>query len=275
MGDLAFGKGFIRKCRLKLGNIRKSPDSAEILPDKGMHLPDFLGIGAQKCATTWVDKILRYHPSLFLPSNKSLHYFENNFGRGLKAYSDYFQDGADKIKGEITPAYCNLSLEKIAYIKKIMPNVRLFFLMRNPADRAWLHAVMDLSKKTNRKIEDIGESEFDTHFKSQLSRMRSDYLTIVDNWLSVFPKEQLYLGFFEDIVNKPKNSIKEILDHIGASEDLDWALVPNEDKVYDYQDQDPPIPENIRGLLNQIYREDIELLYGRFKNPVVEKWRCK
>lgn len=38
-------------------------------------LPHFLGIGAQKAASTWLYRCLRVHPRLWLPPIKELHYF--------------------------------------------------------------------------------------------------------------------------------------------------------------------------------------------------------
>jgi hypothetical protein len=38
--------------------------------------PDFLIIGAQRAGTTWVYRLLRRHPALWLPSVKELHYFD-------------------------------------------------------------------------------------------------------------------------------------------------------------------------------------------------------
>lgn len=38
-------------------------------------LPHFLGIGAQKAASTWLYRCLRAHPGLWLPPIKELHYF--------------------------------------------------------------------------------------------------------------------------------------------------------------------------------------------------------
>lgn len=37
---------------------------------------DFLGIGAQKSATTWLDENLRKHPDIWMPPIKELHYFD-------------------------------------------------------------------------------------------------------------------------------------------------------------------------------------------------------
>ena len=39
---------------------------------------DFLGIGVQKAATTWLWSNLRRHPSIWLPPRKELHYFDRS-----------------------------------------------------------------------------------------------------------------------------------------------------------------------------------------------------
>jgi hypothetical protein len=38
--------------------------------------PDFLGIGAQKAGTTWLDRNLRCHPAIWLPPIKEIHHFD-------------------------------------------------------------------------------------------------------------------------------------------------------------------------------------------------------
>ncbi|MDX1623200.1 MAG: sulfotransferase [Gemmatimonadota bacterium] len=38
--------------------------------------PDFLGIGAQKCGTTWLYFNLSHHPELWLPKWKEIHFFD-------------------------------------------------------------------------------------------------------------------------------------------------------------------------------------------------------
>lgn len=44
-----------------------------------MKLPSFLCIGAQKAGTSWLDKMLRQHPEVWLPPKKELHYFDCRF----------------------------------------------------------------------------------------------------------------------------------------------------------------------------------------------------
>ena len=47
---------------------------------------DFIGIGAQKSATSWLYKMLKQHPDLWVPPRKELHYFD----RSLKYASPSF-----------------------------------------------------------------------------------------------------------------------------------------------------------------------------------------
>ena len=38
--------------------------------------PDFLIVGAQRAGTTWLHRVLRQHPALWLAPVKELHYFD-------------------------------------------------------------------------------------------------------------------------------------------------------------------------------------------------------
>jgi hypothetical protein len=46
--------------------------------DRTTSFPDFLGIGAQKAATSWLYENLNNHPELWLPPAKELHYFSRS-----------------------------------------------------------------------------------------------------------------------------------------------------------------------------------------------------
>jgi len=107
-------------------------------------LPDFICIGAQKAGTAWLYENLRVHPDIYMSKKKELHFFDINFYRSLGFYSSWFEEGADKMKGEITPAYSNLPKRRIVFIRKIMPNLKLILILRNPIDRAWSAARMGL-----------------------------------------------------------------------------------------------------------------------------------
>jgi len=237
---------------------------------KSLTLPDFLGIGAQKAGTTWLDHQLRHHPDLFLPGRKEVHYFDRDFYRRLTHYARYFRGAGERVKGEITPAYGVLPIERIQFIHAILPDAKLIFLMRNPVDRAWSHAQMSLLNRAGRKIDEVSDERVMFQFKRRGAMLRGHYTTILDNWLSVYPKEQLYVGLFDDVVRQPEKLLTEVFTHLGVRTDVDWDAFPMRQVVH--KGVGRPMPERFRAHLEEVYAPEIERLYERFGERVAH-WR--
>jgi hypothetical protein len=120
---------------------------------------------------------------------------------------DYAKEG--QISGEITPSYSILEPEDIKKIYNLMPNVKIIYIMRNPIDRAWSH-FKNFSLRNKININTYKESEIVEHFNSEASFLRGDYIRTLDNWLSVFPREQFLIAYFDEILNHPKDLIFKI-----------------------------------------------------------------
>ena len=107
----------------------------------------FFCIGAQKAGTTWLHEMLRQHPSLCLPTEKELHFWDWHRRKGLGWYCRQFPNtkakGSAKY-GECTPCYMTLSESDIAEIKLLFPHAKLIFLARDLIDRAWSAILMEL-----------------------------------------------------------------------------------------------------------------------------------
>ena len=260
-------------------DIEKKLYDLGICSSERFSLPDFLGIGAPQSGTTWLYENLRCHPESYLPEPKELHYFDRGFYRSLRSYSNRFKAAGHKVKGEITPGYSCLNVERIRFIDTIMPNVRLIFLMRNPIDRAWAAARRVFSRVVGRGLQEVDESEFYACFRGDLARPgdyapglnRGDYVAILDNWLSVFPRKQLYVGFFEDIVNRPLELLGEVFAHVGLSQAVQWNSFPYDQVIN--KNPDAAMPKKYRSFLEEMYCRDIETLYERFGAPIAP-WRC-
>jgi hypothetical protein len=149
-----------------------------------------------------------------------------------------------------------------------MPAVRIVFLMRNPVERAWSHAVMSLVRHSRRKIEEVPQSRFRTHFVR--FKERGFYSKILDRWLRVFPAEQLYIGFFDQIVSDPLGLLRDACAHIRADTEVDWSGFPYRRVIN--RGQGRPIPDEYRPFLEEMYREEIARLDDRF-GGVVSSWR--
>jgi Sulfotransferase domain len=110
---------------------------------KAMTLPNFVGIGGERCGSTWLHSLLQQHPKIYVPAlRKELDFFNLNYEKGLAWYESFFpkdaEVGAYQAIGEISPRYLNFPecAEKLATVQSIK---KLFVILRNPIDRAYSH----------------------------------------------------------------------------------------------------------------------------------------
>ncbi len=133
-------------------------------------------------------------------------------------YRSLFAPASDRIAGEITPAYSTLEPEIIAHVAALLPDAKLLFMMRNPIERAWSHAVMDLTRRGGKQLSEVTQEEFHRHVNGQASSQRGDYVTTLDRWLAHFPKRQLFVGFLEDINARPRFVLRRVFRFLGVDE---------------------------------------------------------
>jgi len=102
-------------------------------------LPDFVCVGGQRCATSWLFEAMRHHPEVFMP-RKEVHFFDHHYADGLGAYRALFAEaGAGRICGEITPDYLTdpSAVERLA--SDLPAGAKLIVLLRDPVERAYSH----------------------------------------------------------------------------------------------------------------------------------------
>lgn len=218
--------------------------------------PDFLVIGAQKAGTTWLYANLKQHKDLFLSEKKEIHYFDWNFYRSIKWYLSHFKKSGDKIRGEVTPAYSTLDRVKIKHIYRCNPHLKIIFIVRNPIERAWSHALNNYCVGMNIPFEKLTTDDFNWHFNSYASTIRSDYSRTVSNWLSVFPKEQFYLCYYEDVKENPEQLLNNVFGFLGVNSISDFNDFPF-NKVIN-RGPTNKIPEKESKLLEELYYPKIK-----------------
>lgn len=231
-----------------------------LLPTRGLTLPDFLGIGAQRAGTTWLWENLRCHPDLFVASPKEIHYWDWRFHQPLHWYSQLFAEAGERCKGEVTPGYLLLSSRRIQLIRKLMPDVRLILLLRNPIERAWSHVRLIL------RTQELDPTRLSREwYLEQLqgrTRERGNYPAFLRNWEAHFPAEQLFAGFFEDVVERPQSLLTDVFRHLGVSEEVDWSQFPWRESSNAARPL--AMPDEYRELLTELYGDDIRQLTERF-----------
>ena len=251
-------------------------------------LPDFLGIGAMKSGTTWLYENLRSHPGIYVPEKKELYYFSLRFNRySLNAYAAQFKPGEHQVKGDITPGYSILPVKRINFIRTVMPDVKLIFLMRNPIHRAWSEAYMNLVEKPGKQMRDVPAEEFLAYCESPACRQRSDYAAIIDRWLSVFPAEQFFSAFLDEVEESPREVLLRLFGFLGIDTCISWKHFPwnkwilpiyeRNQMVYRGNIVDRPtasedlLPTAVREPLMDMYADQLAVLQRRFQAPV-HRW---
>lgn len=178
----------------------------------------FVGIGAQKAGTTWLYEQLRKHPDIRFPAGKEVHFWDAKLDRGEAWWLSLFPDTAAGVRqGEITPAYAILDQERIGRIRALAPELRIFYSLRNPVERAWSSALMALGR-AEMTIDEASDRWFLDHFHSAGSKRRGMYSVCLETWLGVFPGEQLAVVLVDDIASDPRSVLRRICVHLGVDD---------------------------------------------------------
>ena len=103
--------------------------------------PDFIIIGAMKCATSTLHEQLALQPAIFMSEPKEPNFFSNDeeYSRGPAWYQGVFNNAPPtSLCGESSTHYTKLptyplTIERIR--KHLPPTVKFIYIMRHPIDR--------------------------------------------------------------------------------------------------------------------------------------------
>ena len=227
-----------------------SPRLVERLFGKQKHNADFRrhflrNLGSFAFHRRWSD--LRWQCKHFLG-----HYDDN-------WYFSLFEEGKGLLKGEITPSYSILDVDDVRAIKKLLPDLKVLFFVRNPIDRAWSHVRFDWTRNWFQDIDSVdGIRRF---IDSPKQRLRGDYLRTIDIWRSCYPEEQFFVGFYDDVLRDPDNLLVDIYQFLGIRDPAEEGIRAVKERKNVSEKMDIPIP--ILTYLAEEYRPEIEKLHER------------
>jgi hypothetical protein len=214
-------------------------------------LPDFLLIGAPKAGTTALHSALAAHPQLFLSAVKEPKFFltdgpppARGGGPGdVQTYREHIWRRADyealfdeappgALCGESTPFYL-YDRQAQQRIRRLIPAVRLIVILRDPVERAhsnWTH-LWSAGLEPNGDFLRACEAEDGrvaagwAHFwhYTRLGR----YGEQLDHLLTQFPRGQVHILRYRDLVNAPATSLDGICAFLGVRQGI-LTEVPRE-----------------------------------------------
>lgn len=240
-----------------------------LMPMKQFQFPQFICIGAQKAGTTWLFRNLKNHPEVAL-RQKEFHFFDSYFEQPLSVYSNCFQVRGKKVAGDITPSYCLIPEERVEFMHRIMPDVKLIFMLRNPVDRAWSGLLMHFFKRKEMDEQALSEDKMLNYLKKEAVVKRGFYTKSMERFLNFYDKEQLLVLDFDRISSEPEEVLREVFNYIGVSSDLSEFKFDPSKKVHTRK-KDLEMPDAVRSFLEETYKPELEILSKTYPE-IASKW---
>lgn len=185
--------------------------------------PSFIGIGAQKCASTWLHRVLAAHPAVTVPEVKEVDFFSYRFDHGYQWYERHFSraagaadTGAATCAGEISPSYFHDPAAP-ARVRRYCPDIRILLTLRDPVQRAL---------SNHRHEVRLGHlTGDDLSFEAGLCNNpmyveQGLYARHLRNWLACFPRPQIHVVLLEDIEADPDQVAADVFRFIGIDDSV-------------------------------------------------------
>jgi hypothetical protein len=241
--------------------------------------PHFIIIGAPKCGTSWLLAALGQHPNVIVVPDE-IEYFSSYRRNPTEWYRSQFQEQVDAVfarkatpyvLGEKSAGYCVMGRKRIQAVHRLLPEVRLILMARDPVDRHWSGVKRRFSKERYAEQEgsDVLAVPRERLFEL-LGRARAlgDYATMIDKWTSVYPAERLLLVSQEHTVANPRATFDAVLEHIGVSAEYDLASIR---MLVKQKNRGPvvPMPDDVREFLEQMFDSERQQVRELFRDTGV------
>ncbi len=219
---------------------------------------------------------LRKHPDIVLPRKKELHFFDENYAKGMEFYFQYFNrknlPNQLFFTGEASPFYFFHPLAA-SRIYQHFPDIKLILLLRNPINRAYSHYQHQRRKgrisisfehaihlepeilKQKKEAYFDEENHTDLIYRRFSFLARSRYSEQLPLWYQHFSREQILIIKSEDYFKDPTGTFQQVFEFLGLSP-FDIVL-KKEHSVSDY----PPMKPDTRKQLQEYFEPFNQELY--------------
>lgn len=188
---------------------------------------DFMCPSFAKCATTTLNQVLKKNKKIFLSKQKETNYmhwrhrFDDSPERFRMMYYSNFKEG--QIVGNFEPSY---SRKSTSVYECFGPDMKLIFMMRNPANATYSYFKMMMRRtqfkkqlKYYLKFNRFDVSLFDKYMEDYVitgKEHRFSYDTVINEYLKYWPKENVHFVIFEEMLQDTERVLDEVQRFIGV-----------------------------------------------------------
>jgi len=196
------------------------------------NMPNLLGIGTQRSATTWLWYHMSQRPEVQYISFKEPIYFSDAFEsssdlfrnlclkdeisdaaywsgptRNLFRYLRLYGSGYP-VRADFSPSYFELPDETVKVIRDILgADTKILLSVRDPVERSWSNLLYD-AKIAGINVNALTFEDRASHYLSDSSLRRSDYSTVFRRWSAYFSKIKIVL--YDDVLRRPKETLTDV-----------------------------------------------------------------
>ncbi|MFT7823745.1 MAG: sulfotransferase [Sulfurimonas sp.] len=203
-------------------------------------LPNFIIVGAPKSGTTSLYHYLSGHPEVFMSNPKEVNFFSGNEIQAQGLFYDSFQVHSVAEyetlfeKAEEAKAVGEGSVSYLFYphtpkkIHKLLPNVKIIILLRNPLDRGYSHYLMDyrlglVSLSYDEIVHKSGSHKnIDLYYQQYVEL--GLYYEQVKRYLDLFGPEQVKIYFQDDLHKNTENIVQNLFTFLEVNPTIKLSL---------------------------------------------------
>ena len=240
--------------------------------------PNFIIIGAMKCATSTLHDQLAMQPGIFMTTLKEPNFFSNDeqYSKGLEWYISNFKNAKDTdICGESSTHYTKLPTypNTVQRIYQELPNVKLIYVMRHPIDRLisqyiheWTFNLVpnNINKAIDTYIELVEYSLYSKQIKP---------------YIETFGKKQILPIFFERVITNKQEELEKICHFIDYLSKPTWSIEKKaqnisaerlrENNIRDFFVEAPVLKEIRQQLIPVSWRKKVKSLWQIKEKPQI------
>lgn len=234
--------------------------------------PDFVGVGAQRCGTTWWHRSVVGHPEIQPAAAKEFHYFDHYFDKeptaaDIEAYHELFPRPPSKLTGEWTPRYMH-DFWTPALLQRSAPQARILVMVRDPLRRYQsgrshdVDVLLGAVRRRRRNYVDalVADDALD----------RSLYSRQIERLLAHFDRAQVLVLQYERCAAHPAAELRRTFEFLGVDPEAHPAQ-PVTSRVGRGHPQLHP-PAHISAAARTLIRADAERLQELVPDLDLDLW---
>lgn len=236
-------------------------------------MPDFVVIGAMKCATSTLHDQLAIQPGISMSEPKEPNFFSDgpNFAKGMDWYRSLFASMPDEdLKGESSTHLTKYPVhpDSAERMHAALPGAKLVYVMRDPVKRIVSQYIHEWSEHTISG--DINQAI------QQHPRLiaYSSYAMQIAKHTAFYDRSRILPVFFERLMADPQQEFERICRHIGYTGAPVWEKAEVAKNVSSQRQRRSPMLNTLLDIrLVQTLRRS--LMPEGLRNRVKSRWTMK